>query len=83
MSIRGNEYILIVYDFDSNAILAEALNSRRGGEIKRAWKKIHTKLKNRGVAPNIYVLDNKCSSDLKLAMTDKNVDWQLATPYLH
>ena len=82
-SSRGSEYVLVAYDFDSNAIFAEALNSRRGSEIKRGWMKIHKKLKNRGAAPNIYIMDNECSNDLKLAMTEEDLDWQLATPYLH
>ena len=34
-SSSGNEYLLVVYDYDSNAILAEALSSCQGGEIKR------------------------------------------------
>ena len=33
-SSRGNEYLMVAYDFDSNAILAEPLKSRRGKEIK-------------------------------------------------
>ena len=37
-SSSGSEYLLIVYDYDSNAILAEPLSSRQGGEIKRGWK---------------------------------------------
>ena len=82
-SSSGNEYILIVYDYDSNAILAEALSSRQGAEIKRGWKTINEKLKSRGNTPNIYVLDNECSHHLKTAMTEESIQWQLATPYLH
>ena len=82
-SSRGNEYILVVYDYDSNAILVEALSSRTAGEIKRGWECIHQRLNNRGVAPNLYILDNECSADLKHSMTKYDVDWQLATPHLH
>ena len=82
-SSRGNEYILVVYDYDSNAILAEPLKSRTAGSIKNGWENIHNKLKKRGVSPNLYLLDNEVSSDLKYAMTEAEVDWQLATPYLH
>ena len=32
-STRGNEYILLLYDYDSNVILVEALSSRQAGEI--------------------------------------------------
>ena len=33
MSSRGNQYIVVIYDFDSNAILAEPIKSRATGEI--------------------------------------------------
>lgn len=82
-SSRGNEYILVVYDYDSNAILAEALKSRTASSITNGWKKIHQQLMRRGVSPNLYLLDNEVSSDLKWAMTKAEVNWQLATPYLH
>jgi hypothetical protein len=35
-STRGNQYLLIVYDFDSNAILHVSLKTKTGAEIKRA-----------------------------------------------
>ena len=38
VSSRGNQYFLVVYDYDSNAILVEVLKSRSGKEIK---KRIH------------------------------------------
>ena len=82
-SSQGHEYVLVVYDYDSNAILAEPLVSRKGSEIRRGWQTIHNRLKHRGVAPNFYVLDNECSDDLKQTMTNEHVEWQRATPYMH
>ena len=82
-SSRGHEYVLIVYDYDSNAILAEPLVSRLGSEIARGWKTIHQRLSHRGVEPNLYVLDNECSEILKQSMTKEEVQWQRATPYMH
>ena len=35
-SSRGNEYLLVVYDFDSNAILIEPLHNRQAGVINKA-----------------------------------------------
>ena len=32
-SARGNQYILIIYDYDSNCILATATKSRQSGEL--------------------------------------------------
>ena len=33
-SSRGNQYLLVIYDYDSNAILVEALQSKQATEIK-------------------------------------------------
>ena len=45
--------------------------------------KIHKRLRNRRVEPNLYLLDNECSDVLKDAMIKNNVTYQLATPYKH
>jgi hypothetical protein len=39
-SSQGHKYILILYDYDSNAILAEPIKSRSGGDILRAYTKL-------------------------------------------
>ena len=44
-SSRGYHYFLVVYDYDSNAIYAEVLETKQAQEIKAAWQKIHAKLK--------------------------------------
>ena len=41
LSSRGNQYILIIYDHDSNAILNEPLKNRSGPEIKRGRLKLN------------------------------------------
>jgi hypothetical protein len=43
-SSRGNEYLLIVYDYDSNSILHCALKNKTAAEIKRGWQHIHERL---------------------------------------
>ena len=63
-SSRGNQYLLIIYDYDSNTILQEPLKNRTAGEIKRAWSVIHAKLSAAGVAPSLYILDNEISTEL-------------------
>ena len=48
-SSRGHQYILVVYDYDSNAILAAPLKSRQQAqEITRAWTALHGKLTQNG-----------------------------------
>jgi hypothetical protein len=83
ISARGNKYLLIVYDFDSNAILAEPLKSRQAGEIKQAWLKLHNILARRGTAPKMYILDNEASNELKNSMIKNNLTYQLAPPHIH
>ena len=82
-SSRGKQYFLIVYDYDSNAILAETLKTRQAGEIKAAWLKIHEKLKRPGAEPALYIMDNEASTDLKSAMTKNNLSYQLVPPDQH
>ena len=36
VSSRGNKYIFILYDYDSNSILTHPLKSKNAGEIKQA-----------------------------------------------
>ena len=43
-SSRGNNYLFILYDYDSNIILAEPIPDRKGPTIKAAFIKIHNLL---------------------------------------
>ena len=39
-SNKGNRYVMIMYEYESNDILVEGLKSRTGDELLRAFKKI-------------------------------------------
>jgi hypothetical protein len=82
-SSRGNQYLLIIYDYDSNAILAEPLKYKTAGEITKAWLQIHTKLSNQGASPSIYIIDNEASNQLKTALKKKQIQYQLVPPHVH
>ena len=64
-SSRGYQYLLIMYDYDSNGILAEPTKSKQGAELKTAFIKLYQTLASRGAAPSCYICDNECSSELK------------------
>ena len=83
VSSRGNQYLLIVYDYDSNAILAEPIKSRRAKDITTAFQKIHKKLSKRGAAPKFYILDNEISGEFKSALDKNELKYQLAPPHQH
>ena len=67
-SISINFYVMVMYYYDRNAILAETIKNRRAETIHNAFLMLHKVLQARGIDPNIYIMDNKCSSELKEAM---------------
>lgn len=82
-SSRGNQYILTVYDYDSNAILVKAIKNRQAETITTAWKFIVTKLEKQGIQPTIFIMDNEASEDLKCAMRTSHYNFQLVPPENH
>jgi hypothetical protein len=82
-SSRGNEYLLIVYDHDSNSILHCPLKQKTGAEIKRGWIHIHEQLAKGGNQPKMYILDNEASADLKKTLAKYDLTYQLVPPHLH
>ena len=67
-SSRGNLYVIVMYDYDRNAIMAEPIENRQAKIICDAFLKIHKVIKARGSKPKIYNIDNECYSDSKEAM---------------
>ena len=61
----GNQYIMVAYNHDSNAMLVEPISSRAVEEMLRAMKGIHEYLKEQGLHPELRVLDNGCPSLVK------------------
>ena len=82
-SSRGNNYIMVIYSYDANAILAEPLKNRSAGEIVKTWKIINEKLAKAGVCPLVYILDNEISKEFKEALHKKNIKYQLVPPHIH
>ena len=46
-SSKGNLLVMILYDYDSNAILAEPIKNRKAETILAAYEKMHRFLKSR------------------------------------
>ena len=49
-STRGHQYLLIVYDYDSNAIMNHPLKSQNSEDICEAWEACHKKITRHGHA---------------------------------
>ena len=61
MSSRGNQYILVICDYDLNAIIGELLKSRQKGDIINGYRNMHKHLSSNGYKPQIKKLDNEAS----------------------
>jgi hypothetical protein len=82
-SSSGNEYFLLLYDYDSNYIHAEPMPNRTAKSIVNAYTKAHATLVQAGLRPQLQRLDNEASKLLQQFMQDQNIDFQLAPPHLH
>jgi hypothetical protein len=67
---NGNNYLFILYDYDSNLIMAEPMKTRSAQSILGAYKTVHSKLCNARLKPQLQRLDNECSAALKGFMKD-------------
>ena len=79
-SSKGNNYILVAYNCDSNTIHAEPLKTRSGLDLTTAYQKLHRLLTNRGLRPNLHILDNVCPNVLKIFMREVNKKFKLVPP---
>ena len=82
-SRKGNEYLSVLYDYDSNTINTEPIPNRLGLTIKRACQKLLAKLQAKGKHTKLYTLDNEASRLLQDFLTSEGTIPQLATPYAH
>ena len=82
-SSMGNLYVMVMYDYDINAILAEPTKNRQAASIRNAFLNIQKVLKARGSEPKFYIMDNNCSSDLKEAMKNYKIYFQLDPLHTH
>jgi hypothetical protein len=77
-------YVLVVYDYDSNAILAEPMRNRTDAEMLRAYGVILNRLIARGLKPKLQRLDNEASTALKSYLQDEmDIKYQLVPPHVH
>ena len=58
-SSRGNEYIMIIYDHDANAILAKAFKTRQAKTLADTWESLYQELTRNGHTTNKFILDNE------------------------
>jgi hypothetical protein len=83
VSSKGNKYIMILYDYDSNAILAKPLKDRTAPELLKAFQFMEQELVVRGLKPKLMKLDNEESKMLRNYLYKQDITIQLVPPYSH
>ena len=82
-SSQGNNYILVVYDAESNHIFAEPLVSRHASAILTAYKTIHAAILKSGATPLIHITDNEAAQPLLSFLEAQRIQYQLVPPHNH
>jgi hypothetical protein len=83
VSSKVNKYIMILYDYDRNAILAQPIKDRTSPELLKAFQVMEQELVARGLTPKLMKLDNEASKLLKTYLHQQNITFQLVLPYSH
>jgi hypothetical protein len=83
VSSKGNKCIMIVYDYDSNAILAQPIKDRTAPELLKAFQVMEQELVARGLKPKLMKLDNEASKLLKTYLHQQDITFQLVPQYSH
>jgi hypothetical protein len=74
---------MILYDYDSNAILAQPIKDRTAPELLKAFQVMEQQLVARGLKPKLMKLDNEASKLLKTYLHQQDITFQLVPPYSH
>jgi hypothetical protein len=75
--------VFLLYHVDTNSIHTLAIPNRLAGTIRNAWETTHLHLLHQGHPPELHILDNECSADLKKAFSKYNVLFQRVPPKEH
>ena len=74
---------MVMYDYNSNAILTEPLKNNTTYELVRAQTRFTQYLLDRGLKPKALRIDNECPKALKRFSRSNNIDFQLYPPNDH
>ena len=84
ISRKGNQYIMVAYHCDSNAIMVVPFKTRKDKDRMAAYNTIMQSLKDRDMLVNLQILDNEASKEYKTLIKDKwNINHQLVPSHIH
>ena len=75
---RFNEYVVAVYFKEYHYILVTA--ERCDGNMILAYQTLVDRLKEKGIHPEIHLIDNECSKEMRATITGNDMKYQLMPP---
>ena len=69
MSMEGNQYYYIVYDYDHNYIFAKPISDLKAETIVNCMAKIFTTIERKGYAKKLNIMDNMATTKIKEYLT--------------
>ena len=82
-SSRGNQYIMVLVELDSNYIMIEPMTNRTAGEMVRVYQILINRLNARGIFPKLHILDNEISAQFEDCIAKNKITFQLVPPHNH
>ncbi len=83
MSPEGNVCYLIVYHYESNAILGLPISGFDDNTVFTVYKTQFEFLESKGYKIKLNVMDNQCTKQIKKKFTDKDCELMLVEPHNH
>ena len=83
VSQKRNQYTMVLYNYDSNAILAEGCKERTATELIATYDKLYNRLTKAGVIPVMQQINNEVSKIMIESIKEKGVKYQLTSPHDH
>jgi hypothetical protein len=74
---------MVLYDYDSNAILEKPIKDRTAPGLLKAFQFMEQELVVKGLKPKLMKLDNEASKLLKDYIYQQDIAFQLVPPYSH
>ena len=65
---------MVLYNYDSNAILAEGCRSRTATDLETAYDKLYNRLTKAGIVPVMQQIDNEVSQILNESIETKDIN---------
>ena len=82
-SYKDKQYVMVLHETGSNAILVEGLRNRTSGEMVATYQSMVDRLHERDIRPKMHVLDNEISQEFKNAIKANQMKFQLVPPNDH